>query len=124
MCLLHDLPETRTGDLNAVQKKYTQADEKKAVAELTAPLPFGKKWTELMEEFNRRETTEARLAHDADQIAFILDLKALSDTGYKTPAKWMDHITDRIKTDIGRSIAQSILNTEWDNWWLKDFEGD
>jgi putative hydrolase of HD superfamily len=122
MCLLHDLPEARTGDLNAVQKKYVQANEEKAVADLADTLPFGDDMTELMTEFNGRKTMEALLAHDADQIAFILDLKALADTGYATPDKWIDHVTARLQTDIGRDIALSILATPWDDWWLKDFE--
>ncbi len=121
MCLLHDLPEARIGDLNAVQKKYVRADEVKAVAELAAPLPFGGEMIELMSEFNRRETPEARLAHDADQIAFLLDLKALSDMGYKTPDKWIRNVAGRIQTDIGLKITRSILATQWDHWWLKDY---
>lgn len=121
MCLLHDLPEARTGDLNAVQKNYVQANEEKAVSELAGALPFGNEMTELMIEFNQRETKEALLAHDADQIAFILDLKALGDIGYATPDKWIEHVTDRLKTDIGRDISQSILSAQWDDWWLKDF---
>ena len=121
MCLLHDLPETRTGDLNAVQKEYVRADEQKAVAKLSSVLPFGDEMVELMAEFNRRETKEAMLAYDADQIAFILDLKALADTGYSPPEKWIDHVVARIKTDIGRNITQGILSTQWDAWWLKDF---
>jgi putative hydrolase of HD superfamily len=121
MCLLHDLPEARIGDLNSVQKKYVHADEDKAVCDLAGPLPFGDEMKELIAEFNREETREALLARDADQIAFILDLKALSDTGYATPAKWIDHVTDRLKTDIGRKIVRGILDTQWDKWWLKDY---
>ncbi len=33
MCLVHDLPEARIGDLNSVQKAYVSADEQKAVAD-------------------------------------------------------------------------------------------
>lgn len=121
MCLLHDLPEARIGDLNAVQKKHVKADEERAMKALAGPLPFGDDMEELMAEFNRGESREALLAHDADQIAFILDLKALSDIGYATPDKWIDHVTARLKTDIGRDIAGGILGTQWDNWWLKDY---
>ena len=35
MCLVHDLAEARTGDLNYVQKGYVTADEAKAVDDLT-----------------------------------------------------------------------------------------
>ena len=121
MCLLHDLPEARIGDLNSVQKKYVRAGEEKAVADLAKPLPFGEEITDLMEAFNRGDTEEARLARDADQIAFILELKTLADVGYKTPEKWIDHVVRRIKTEIGQNLTRSILEGEWDEWWLKDF---
>jgi len=121
MCLLHDLPEARIGDLNAVQKKYVRTEEKKAISELADTLPFGAEYETLMAEFNRRETPEARLANDADQIAFLLDLKALADIGFETPGKWISHVAGRIHTDIGKEITRSILDAEWDNWWLKDF---
>lgn len=121
MCLLHDLPEARTGDLNAVQKKYVRADEEKAISDLADTLPFGDDMVDLLAEFNRRETREAQLAHDADQLAFLLDLKALADTGYKTPDKWMAHVAARLETDTGRDMARSIMETDWDHWWLKDF---
>jgi putative hydrolase of HD superfamily len=76
MCLLHDLPEARMGDLNAVQKHYVAANEKLAVEHMTRGLPFGPDIHELIDEFNARETLEARLANDADQLAFLLDLKS------------------------------------------------
>ncbi|HRT70424.1 MAG TPA: HD domain-containing protein, partial [Syntrophales bacterium] len=41
MCLFHDLPEARTGDMNYVNKKYVTVDEGKAVEELTEGLFFG-----------------------------------------------------------------------------------
>src|SRR4030065_1283661 len=41
LCLVHDLPEARTGDMNYMNKKYVTVDEKKAIGELAAPLFFG-----------------------------------------------------------------------------------
>ncbi len=41
MCLFHDLPETRTSDMNYVNKKYVSVDEKKAVTDLADTLFFG-----------------------------------------------------------------------------------
>ena len=121
MCLVHDLPEARTGDLNAVQKKYVTTDEKKALDDLARPLPFGASIVELVEEFNECDTREAKLAHDADQLAFIIDLKAKNDLGATSPAKWMPHVMNRLKTDTGKAIAEDICDTEWDEWWLNNF---
>ncbi|MDL2330325.1 HD domain-containing protein [Desulfosarcina sp. OttesenSCG-928-A07] len=121
MCLVHDLPEARMGDLNAVQKRYVTADEKTAVADMARGLSFGPEIAALMDEFNAGETLEARLAGDADQLAFLLDLKSLSDMGYRAPEKWSAHVKKRLKTDAGRKLSESIEKTEWDSWWHRLF---
>jgi putative hydrolase of HD superfamily len=121
MCLVHDLPEARLGDLNTVQKKYVTADETRAVAHMTRDLPFGPDIRALLDEFNARETLEAQLAGDADQLAFLLDLKSLSDMGYAAPDKWSTHVKARLRTVAGINLSKSIANTEWDSWWLKLF---
>ncbi len=118
MCLLHDLPEARIGDLNYVQKKYVTADEDRAIADATGNLPFGGDVSELLAEFNSQETDAARLAHDADQLAFILDLKSISDVGGQTPEKWLPVVQKRLKTDLGRKIADAVASRPWDAWWV------
>ena len=85
MCLLHDLPEARIGDLNTVNKTYVAADEASALKDTTRHLPFGSSLIGLIEEFNENRSAEAQLAHDADQLALILELKNLSDIGYAPP---------------------------------------
>lgn len=121
MCLLHDLPEARLGDLNYVQKRYVTADESLAVDHMIRGLPFGTELRGLIDEFNARTTLEAKLASDADQLAFLLDLKALSDMGYHAPPKWAGHVKTRLRTTAGMRLAECISGTEWDSWWLKIF---
>ena len=121
MCLVHDLPEAKTGDLNYVQKKYVTADENKAVEDITRNLPFGSSLADLINEFNAGRSLEAKLAHDADQLALILDLKALSDIGYDPPKKWLPFALKRLKTKTGQTLAQTIMKTEWDAWWLDNY---
>ncbi|MBU1170574.1 MAG: HD domain-containing protein [Proteobacteria bacterium] len=121
MCLIHDLPESRTGDMNYVQKKYVDVDEMKAVDDLTREIPFGDSIRELIVEFNACITREARLARDADQISFILELKTLADTGRKGPETWLPIVMDRLQTETGKQIAESIADTNWDEWWKKNY---
>lgn len=120
MCLIHDLPEARTGDLNYVNKKYAQTDETKAIKDCFGPLPFGDELTALMKEFNAAETEEAKLAHDADQLALLVVLKYLQDTGCKPTELWIPPIAKRFVTDLGRQLAQTVLATHKDHWWIKD----
>jgi putative hydrolase of HD superfamily len=121
MCLVHDLAESRVGDLNYVQKMYVTVDENRAVSHMTRHLPFGNHLTSLINEFNQRTSKESQLAHDADQLALILELKNLSDLGKTHADKWLIHVTQRLTTDIGKYLADAILNCEQDSWWLKDY---
>ena len=121
MCLLHDLAEARIGDHNYVHKRYVTPDEEQAVADATQHLPFGSDMADLIAEFNARQTLESQLAYDADQLSFIMDLKAASDIGHHGPEKWMPSVENRLKTEIGKRLAQAINNTRWDEWWIKDY---
>ncbi|MDJ0784989.1 MAG: HD domain-containing protein [Desulfosarcinaceae bacterium] len=121
MCLVHDLPEARTGDLNYVQKMYVQADSEKAVADTIAELPFGDELAGLIAEFETGRTLESQLAHDADQLSFIIELKALADKGYAPPESWLPNVVARLKTLPGRQLGSTLLAMPADHWWRKFF---
>jgi putative hydrolases of HD superfamily len=120
MCLFHDLVEARTGDLNYVNKRYVKADEDLAVRDMTASLPFGQEIRELTDEFNRRTTPEAASANDADQIEMILQLKELGDLGNRYAQDWISTAMRRLRTEGGKRLARSILNTDFSAWWFKE----
>jgi putative hydrolase of HD superfamily len=123
MCMVHDLPEARTGDMNYVNKKYVKVDEEKAVRELTEDLDFGDDIKEFIDEFNKRETKEALAARDADQIALILQLKEYGDLGNKYSDEWISYALQRLSTEAAKELAASIIQTDWSNWWFKE-KGD
>lgn len=122
MCLFHDLVEARTGDLNYVNKKYVKADEEAAVRDMTATLPFGEEIRRLTEEFNARATPEAESANDADQLEMILQLKELGDLGNRYAADWISSAVKRLRTEEGKKLARTILNTDFAAWWFKEKE--
>ncbi|WP_022668193.1 HD domain-containing protein [Desulfospira joergensenii] len=121
MALVHDFGEARTGDFNYVQKKYSETNEERAISHLIRNIPFGDDIRSLIDEFNRGETKEARLANDADQISFVLELKKLKDIGSKPPEKWLPIVGERVKTRLGKQILEGILETRWDEWWMNDY---
>ncbi len=120
MSLFHDLPETRTGDLNYVNKHYVEAKENEAIEDLAATLPFGREIEKILDELKRNNTKEAQLVHDADQIELILNLKEQLDLGNKYASRWIHFAKGRLKTDIGKKIADQITETDSTAWW---FEG-
>lgn len=120
MCLFHDLPEARTGDLNYVNKKYVKADGKKAVDDLADTLPFGSDIREIILEFEKGECLEAKLAYDADQLEMILALKEYKDLGNKYADEWLEFAIKRLKTDVARELAETIIETDSSLWWFSE----
>lgn len=123
MCLFHDLPEARTGDLNYVNKKYVVADEQKALRDLTATLPFGGELQEIISEYEAGTTAEALLARDADQLEMILALKEYKDIGNKYAEEWLVFSLKRLRTEAAKGLAKVILETDSSLWWFSD-KGD
>lgn len=118
MCLLHDLVEARTGDLNYQNKKYVHSDERKALQDLAKTLPFGDEILELHEEFEHGETLEARLARDCDQLETLLFLKEQRDIGNPQSDEWIPFALQRLSEEISQQLAQKILQTHSSDWWF------
>ena len=120
LCLLHDLPEARTGDLNYENKKYVQADEARAVRDLAAGVPFGTDLEALIGEFNAGTTLEAKLAQDADQLELLLVLKEELDRGNPQAQEWIRFALQRLGEPVSRDLATAILATHSSDWWFAD----
>ncbi len=118
MCLLHDVTETRISDLNYVHQKYTERHEHKAINDLAKTLPFGDHILELIQEYEARETMEAKLAKDADRLEWLMALKEQYDTGNARAASWLPSALKRMDTDIAKQLGEKIMTTPSDNWWF------
>jgi len=118
MCLLHDIPEARTGDANAVHKRYITVHEETAIADMVQGLPFAREISDLLSEYRKGETAEAVIAHDADQLDMLLSLKEHLDTGSADAGLWIPHVQARLKSPSARALAESMMKEHWASWWM------
>ncbi len=118
LCLFHDLPEARTGDLNYVNKQYVTVDEIQAGTDAAANVPCGPEIESLLSEFREKETLESLLANDADQLDLTAELKEKQDLGNRYAADWLVYAGKRIKTKAGKDIFTAIMETDWSQWWF------
>lgn len=123
LCLIHDLPEARTGDANAVHKRYVTRHEDLAISHMTKGLDWGEELTALFQEFQQRSSKEAILAHDADQLDMILSLKMHLDTGSEDALRWLPHVKKRLLTPKAKALADAILKEHWACWWMNELIG-
>ncbi|MEM5789537.1 MAG: HD domain-containing protein [Syntrophobacteraceae bacterium] len=119
LSLFHDIPEARTGDMNYVNKRYVTVDEGGAVDDLTEELPFGDELKALLCEYRDKETEESKLAHDADQLDLILELKEQNDLGNSYASKWIHFAVQRLITKVGKRVSEEIVKTDSTDWWFK-----
>lgn len=119
MCLFHDLAEGRTSDLNYVHQLYVTSNEDAAINDIAASVPFGGYIKSIIDEYTTRESKEALLAKDADNLELLLSLKEQADIGNPSTDLWINVCAARLKTEEGKRLAKAILATHSSDWWQK-----
>jgi putative hydrolase of HD superfamily len=87
-------------------------------------IPFDEKVKTILEEYKERETKEAKIAKDADNIEWILSLKEQVDTGNTRAKTWIPSAVKRLITNEAKQLAKVITETDSDSWWFSDKDGD
>ena len=126
---LHDLLEARTGDADFIAKNYVKIDEHKAIKDQFANIPFGDDLLSLVEEYEERETLEAKCAKDADIIAQMYMEWLLAWRGNKLAEKWFEgDLNERVpylRTESAKKLARDMKDSNPHEWWWSEFvEGD
>jgi putative hydrolase of HD superfamily len=88
--------------------------------DLARTLPFGDDYRSLQYEFMAKETREACIAHDADQLEMILALKEYKDLGNRYADEWYPVTLKRLQTDAAKNLAETIWETDSTRWWFDD----
>ncbi len=118
MCLFHDLHESRVGDMNYVNRIYNQTDDRRALSDALEGTGLEVEILQLFDELEEVNSTEASLAHDADQLDLILNLKEQQDLGNKYAAKWLKYAAQRLRTSEGKALGLQIMETDHTDWWF------
>lgn len=120
LCLMHDVHETRIGDVPSVGRAYvTTAVPEAVMAHQTSGMPdeIAKVFQELTAEYEATETLESRVAHDADKVETLLQAAEYETRGYATKP-WRDTSIEALRTESGKQLAQAIVATDPRSWWM------
>ncbi len=117
LSLFHDIPETRTGDINHFQKKYVEKNEMKAVEDIAEDIKELSSLPSFISEFNNGSNIEAEIARDADILELIFTLKEELDNGNKQTEIWLKGALKRLKLDESIKIAETALSVKSYDWW-------
>ncbi|SDC50686.1 HD domain-containing protein [Actinokineospora iranica] len=112
LALWHDVSETRTGDLPHTAKPYlTKPDPRRIVADQTERLPAAGRdlVRAAVDEYEDRQTLEARCAADADKLEMLLQAVEYRDTGVQRVDGWIDSARKGLTTETARGIAEAAV---------------
>lgn len=117
MALFHDIGEGRVSDHNYVHQRYGRLAESNAVDDIATSVPFGAEIASLYKEEQARETLEAKLVKDADQLEWISTLRHEEVKGNIKATDWIKTSAKRLKTESGQRLGQFLMTTHPDDWW-------
>ena len=118
MCLFHDFGEGRTSDLNYVHQRYGRLAEAHAIDDIAKSVPFGAEVKNLYQEWAARETREAKLAKDADQLEWLATMREQERIGNTKAGLWARNAYQRLKTPEGKKLGKLLQTIDPDHWWL------
>jgi putative hydrolases of HD superfamily len=120
LCLFHDVPETRLGDIPSTGKRHISTVPADQVAkDQTADLPaeLAQRIVGLIAEFEGRATPEAQCAKDADKLEALLQAREYQTHGFRDVQPWIDTMIDAVRTESGKALASAALDVAPNAWW-------
>lgn len=115
MAVFHDFHEARTGDLDKIASFYMTRDQDKANHDIFKGVDDELLVT--LDEFEKKESLEARIAYEANVIAFLVELKLLVEKGNTHAKEWLDGNLDRLRLPEAIALAQDLSQTDSHDWW-------
>jgi len=124
MCLLHDIEEVRSGDMNWVNKKYAKVYGDEIRDGQLEGLPHSQEFLQLSKEYTERQSKEAKIAKDADLLEQVFLLKEYAQQGNKEAEHWLHEDgadeCQQIKLmnfDFTKEIAKKAMEMKPSDWW-------
>jgi putative hydrolase of HD superfamily len=68
MALVHDIAESRTGDVDYLSRQYVERNSELGLEDMVKDISLEKELLDLQKEYEERKTLEAKIVKDADNL--------------------------------------------------------
>ncbi len=119
MALVHDLPESRTGDVNYLSRQYTTRDEQSAAADIFEGTSLKDEYIKLFKEYEERKSIEAKIVKDADNLDVDFELQEQSVGGHLLKSAWAvnrNRIYNALFTKAAKKMWKDIQKSNPHDW--------
>jgi len=123
MALVHDIAESRTGDADYISRQYVERNEDLGAKDMLKNTAIEKEFIAIREEYEKKESKEARIVKDADNLDIDLEIQEQKARGNLLYKVWRDYraylAKNKYYTATGRKMAEEIWKSQPHDWHLK-----
>lgn len=121
MALVHDMPESRTGDTNYLSRQYVQENNAQAFGDIFGGTVLESEFKDLWSEYESRETKEAKIVKDADTLDIDLELAEAMAMGNPLGEIFKDHrklVAEMLFSGSAKELWKEIQTADPHAWHL------
>ncbi len=132
IALIHDIAESRTGDIAFLHRDYVTRHEELAEGHIFGGTALEEEARELLKEYSERTSLEAKIVKDADNLDVDLELVELTRIGDTTALKMQNESRTEVRdkklyTDTAKRMWDEIRKADPNSWhhilterWVKN----
>lgn len=113
MAIVHDIAESRTGDVDYIARQYVKRDEEKAIKDMLSGTALEKEFLAIWEEYEQRESIEAKIVKDADNLDVDMDLREQGSMGRTLAEEWEQQRHYVGETKLYTKTAKRLHKAIW-----------
>jgi putative hydrolases of HD superfamily len=122
MALVHDITESRTGDVDYLSRQYAERNESKAINNIAKDTAFEKELVTLWNEYENKKTLEAKIVKDADNLDVELELMEQKERGHAIGTIWTTQrkklVYPKLYTASAKKLWNKIHKSKINDWHL------
>lgn len=110
MALVHDISESRVGDVDYLARQYVERNEELAMKDMLDGTALEKEFYVLWVEYEKRESIEARIVKDADNLDVDFELAEQAMSGNPLQKLWQSNRQFVAKEKLYTKTAKKLFD--------------
>lgn len=121
MALFHDISETRSGDTHYLSRNYVKRFEDEAVSDMLNSVSIQDDVLGLWQEYEQRDSIEAKIVKDADNLDVDLELMEEIQRGNRLAEEFQrrrPEMRHKLHTETAKALFDLIIESNPNSWHL------
>ncbi|HSX04909.1 MAG TPA: HD domain-containing protein [Candidatus Saccharimonadales bacterium] len=122
MALVHDIAESRGGDVDYLSRQYVTRHEELGIADILADTSLEEEFLTLWHEYEKRECLESKIVKDADNLDVDLEIREQASMGSQLAGDWAESreaAGRKLYTKTALELQTAIKNSNPHDWHTK-----